>query len=330
MESGDKKLKTTSPRKMSKDLGKTQSMSFPAKLYGQIQVMQPRGDEICEGSLALLKARLLITKNGKKQVTIEVLPSVLHIRERKVAEPIFTHFVNDITYVWTDVTKNDVCGLIVKQPISDENSYVFFGYKLKSNSAKLIGALKHILMGHISAPVDVKTGTENDTLVESEQGIGDLLKLDEPGEGFAKPAPVGPLLIAPPNQPGIPQSTQHWTRFDDTSDVEEFGLQHAPTDYPWKTPQVPASTSPEKSGCASDCSSPLPTYNPPPTNLQPFCQLMYNGASPWYDYSNPYPCHSPAFWPSQTATTGAIPSWLEYEKSTIDWVSGMHQAGKSK
>ncbi|OON18786.1 hypothetical protein X801_05356, partial [Opisthorchis viverrini] len=208
MESGNKKLKTASPRKMSKDLGKAQSMSFPAKLYGQIQVMQPRGDEICEGSLALLKARLLITKNGKKQVSIEVLPSVIHIRERKVAEPIFTHFVNDITYVWTDITKNDVCGLIVKQPISDENSYLFFGYKMKSNSTKLIGALKHILMGHISAPLDVKAGSENETLIESEPGIGDLLNLDEVGADVVKPVPVGPLLIAPPNQLGIPKSTQ--------------------------------------------------------------------------------------------------------------------------
>ncbi|KAF8566850.1 hypothetical protein P879_08587 [Paragonimus westermani] len=56
-------------------------MSFAAKLFGKLQVRDPKGDMVCETALSLLKAFLLNPKTGKRRVTIE-----LHLTEFKVLD----------------------------------------------------------------------------------------------------------------------------------------------------------------------------------------------------------------------------------------------------
>ncbi|KAF7261971.1 hypothetical protein EG68_00597 [Paragonimus skrjabini miyazakii] len=149
------------------------TMSFAAKLFGKLQVRDPKGDMVCETALSLLKACLLNSKAGKKRVTIKLHLAEFKVLDRKSKELLEIYRVSDITYIWKDPIETNSCGIIMKQPALGENGFEFLGFKLRNGPSLLIGALKHVIQWSQTGRTQINTPNQQD------QFINDLIDLDE-------------------------------------------------------------------------------------------------------------------------------------------------------
>ncbi|KAF6772549.1 hypothetical protein AHF37_09485 [Paragonimus kellicotti] len=124
-------------------------MSFAAKLFGKLQVRDPKGDMVCETALSLLKACLLNSKAGKKRVTIKLHLAEFKVLDRKSKELLEIYRVSDITYIWKDPIETNSCGIIMKQLALGENGFEFLGFKLRNgvSPVELLKPLVNLIVG---------------------------------------------------------------------------------------------------------------------------------------------------------------------------------------
>ncbi|KAL8568878.1 hypothetical protein ACOMHN_061454 [Nucella lapillus] len=131
-----KKQKATDPSRFEGN-----GISYRAKLIGIEDVLEARGDKMCQETIQKLKGVVKASGQHKQKIFVNVTLEGLKIIDGTALSVLHTHPVHQISFISRDVTDSRAFGYVFG---SGDGSHKFFGIKTASSAEAVVLALRDL------------------------------------------------------------------------------------------------------------------------------------------------------------------------------------------
>ncbi|XP_076355053.1 uncharacterized protein LOC143249318 isoform X2 [Tachypleus tridentatus] len=130
-------------KKEKTDISKFQGdgIQFKAKLIGQEDVNEARGDKMCQESLQRLKAIVRSSGEHKHRITLNVSLEGIRIKDEKTNEELYHHPVHTVSFISQDISDARAFGYICSV---DSEYHKFIAIKTEKSASQVVIALRDL------------------------------------------------------------------------------------------------------------------------------------------------------------------------------------------
>ncbi|XP_022239976.1 protein disabled-like [Limulus polyphemus] len=130
-------------KKEKTDISKFQGdgIQFKAKLIGQEDVNEARGDKMCQESLQRLKAIVRSSGEHKHRITLNVSLAGIRIKDEKTNEELHHHPVHTVSFISQDISDARAFGYICNV---DNQYHKFIAIKTEKSASQVVIALRDL------------------------------------------------------------------------------------------------------------------------------------------------------------------------------------------